>query len=290
MSMAKVVKWIVLLCILHVIFLLYSCEMPSIFNSKSDDFYNPEKMQTIPDIISLKTTGGFAGVNQSANLESNLAHLYGYAKYPEWQCKITDLELQELTNLFLTNEFYHFENEYFSDMVDVFYYEITFSYEGLSKTVNTDYFAAPKKLRTILDELIKLIDDLFNRGPELQLVLNKTTMAIDDTLRMRFLVINPSPNSLALQFNTSQKYDFFIAPRNYQYDQNSLLWSWAHDKAFLQVITTHTMPPSDTLIFEESWYGRSNTGEPATGDVLVSAKLTAFPGGCTPEQIVTITE
>jgi hypothetical protein len=39
-----------------------------------------------------------------------------------------------------------------------------------------------------------------------------------------------------------------------------VLWNWAHDRAFLQVPTMILLPPGGTVVYTETWDGRSNQG------------------------------
>jgi hypothetical protein len=75
-------------------------------------------------------------------------------------------------------------------------------------------------------------------------------------INIRIDKTNASGESRSLILPTSQQYEITL------YDLNdTLIWNWAHDKAFTQANVTQTFEPHETKTFEEAWNQTSNDGK-----------------------------
>jgi hypothetical protein len=53
-----------------------------------------------------------------------------------------------------------------------------------------------------------------------------------------------------------------------------LIWNWAHDRAFEPVMTTLVLAPGGTVVYTETWDGKSNEGETVgTGGYVIMARI-----------------
>lgn len=69
-------------------------------------------------------------------------------------------------------------------------------------------------------------------------------------------VSNTSGRKLDTEFTSSQEYDFEIV------SEGKRVWRWSEDKFFLQVITSKTISPGSSMVFQTNWDGKGSDGKP----------------------------
>ncbi|HHY82610.1 MAG TPA: LysM peptidoglycan-binding domain-containing protein [Clostridiales bacterium] len=69
-----------------------------------------------------------------------------------------------------------------------------------------------------------------------------------DTINMVLTKINLSSQTITLNYNTSQRYDFKIA-----YPSGRSLWRWSDDKSFTQVLGSVSITPSQTIRYHSQF-------------------------------------
>lgn len=285
--MKRVFISLLLLSSLH----LLGCNFPSIFGAD-----NPQaQLSQVAEprlLLQVEITGGFAGVFQQLTVDDSGMAIYIDSFHPgaRWVYRLSEDELQALVNLF--QDFSDLEREYVDTQVaDAFFYAITFYESDLVKTVNTDNFAAPDALKRIVVGLIELIAKITGNGLDLELQLSKTEIVQGESVDLTLLVTNSGQNPLTLHFSSGQFFDFF-ASRDQQSDprgtRRTVLWNWAHDKAFTLSLQDVTLAPGKSQSYQVSWDGVSNDGTIILGEVVVGAELVSVPGGSPTNKVLQI--
>lgn len=69
---------------------------------------------------------------------------------------------------------------------------------------------------------------------------------------MRFVVeaVNPSPDSVTLEFSSAQRYDFVLRSA-----AGDTVWQWSADRAFAQVMGAEPVAPRGALRYQERFAG-----------------------------------
>lgn len=75
-----------------------------------------------------------------------------------------------------------------------------------------------------------------------------------ENITFELAISNIRDSSQALNFSDSQLYDFLVA------SDAQLIWNWAHDKVFAQVLTRLDFAPFETKTFSVVWDQRDNEG------------------------------
>jgi hypothetical protein len=89
---------------------------------------------------------------------------------------------------------------------------------------------------------------------------------------IRLRLPNESSDSAAIWFRSTQIYDLVLVdgwtepPHPPDGDSTGappdrLIWNWAHDRAFAPVETRLVLAPGGTVVYTETWDGKSNEGE-----------------------------
>ena len=265
--------------LLAIVLISGACERVKVFEPEGEE---PTNNESTVEILNVNITGGFAGVNQELRIYADgQAVLENALTYREKRTILAEQEVKEIIRRFAENDFFHLESSYGErDVVDAFYYEISFSNGYNSHRVVTNGFDIPENLKRLLDEINRLVDRVLNDGIELELKLDRDRMAVGDTLNITFSIRNTTDHPIELTFPSSQIADIIIA-RDYEMTQENIVWNWAHDFAFLTVITQHTLMPNEPYAITVSWDGKDNDGTPVHGTFYVSGVLESFRGGQT---------
>jgi hypothetical protein len=93
-------------------------------------------------------------------------------------------------------------------------------------------------------------------GVRAVLAVDPATAAPGDSFAVTLTVVNATPDSVALEFTSGQRYDI----RMLRPDGESV-WTWSMDKLFAQMLGTETIAPGDTLAFRDSAPAPSEPGE-----------------------------
>lgn len=267
-------------------FFTTACEHPKIFSSTDGTDPLSEGSDDAPVIISIKITGGFAGLNQEL-----VVHQGGFIElrnnFPyggSLSAFLTSEQYAYLHSLFLDNQFSRLNERYITEnTADFIYYEITFSQNDLQKTVYADYTAAPPGLKAIIDQLNWHVQQLTQNTLKLRIETSKDSLQAGESVALKLVVENVSGQNLVLFFNDGQRFNFFaqsVLPDNSTGLQRT--WSWEQDKLFDQATHTIELPAANTLEYEIEWDGRDNAGNRYSGNILLGGELVSTPGGTTP--------
>jgi len=281
-----------LLLILSAAF-VWSCDHANLFSPTPD-----EKNQLLVDepsgqtVIEMNVTGGFAGVNEQLLIDANR-----FIRFSDQSRHIeTTLSTEEhsrLVALFIEKDFMHLNSSYVDARIaDAFQFRVIFRYSGSAKEVATDYFTAPSELKTLVDNLRGLIDDLRRQSLTLKIKTSAETLRHGEKLTLALTATNRNDSPVTLQTG-GQKFDFFVLPGGAvtaPTRSSSVLWNWAHDKAFIAIVEAITFQPDESRTYTVEWDGRNNDGDLLEGEVWLGARLVARPGGYSPLRPVVVTK
>ncbi|NIR47315.1 hypothetical protein GWO43_02420 [candidate division KSB1 bacterium] len=265
---------------------LCACDMPSILDDGSQQ---ESRSQEAPILLSVEITGGIAGVNQQLRVDIQGKAVFNdqSIQRKSWTNQLSDSELDSLVNLFLINDYFQLEDRYFDPQVaDAFHYAISFTHDEKTKVVQTDNFGAPENLKRIVEGIHALIDEVRNTGLELRLELSGDELLLGDTVDLTLFVTNSRTTPVTLHFSSGQSFDFYA--RVASADRGAIVWNWAHDKAFIQVLRNVDLEAAETRSYQVTWDGRDNRGRFITGEVFAGAELVSVPGGSPAEKRLTI--
>lgn len=74
-------------------------------------------------------------------------------------------------------------------------------------------------------------------------------------VRLVLRVTNPTDQPITLEFSSGQQYDFAVREAG-----GADVWRWSADKSFMQMLSSHTLSPGDTLEFAEVWNAGDRKG------------------------------
>ncbi len=103
---------------------------------------------------------------------------------------------------------------------------------------------------------------------------------------LRVVVRNTSNRTLQIPMG-GQQFDFRI------YRNGELVWNWAHEKAFIQILQQRTLEPDEEIIYTALWNMRNNAGQPVQpGRYVVRGMfVTALENGnYVADEVITLTE
>lgn len=267
--------------------LVWSCDHANLFSPAPE-----EKNQSLVDepsgqnVIEMHVTGGFAGVNEQLLIDANR-----FVRFSDQSGHIeTTLAPEEHSRfiaLFIEKDFMHLNSSYVDARIaDAFQFRIVFRYSGSAKEVATDYFTAPAELKTLVDNLRGLIDGLRRQSLTLELKTSAETLRHGETLTLTLTATNRNASPVTLQTG-GQKFDFFALPGGVvtaPTRSSSVLWNWAHGKAFIAIVEAITFQPGESRTYTVEWDGRNNNGDLVEGEFWLGARLVARPGGYSPVQ------
>jgi hypothetical protein len=94
----------------------------------------------------------------------------------------------------------------------------------------------------------RTVDDL-----RFEMSVDRVSYAQGDPVRVAMRVSNASGTAVTVK-TTGQAYDVLVRQRG------ALVWQWSHDKAFAQVVRSHTLVPGEAMLFEVAWDQRDLQG------------------------------
>jgi len=276
---------------------VWSCSNANLFspneNTKQQQNLDGPSGQTI---IEMQITGGLAGVNQQLLIDANRFVQFVDRRFPSGSIEtmLTTEELNRLITVFVEKDFVHLKPQYIDpNVADAFNYRIIYRYSGANKQVDTDYFGAPAELRVIVDHLLNLTKPL--GGLTLEFKTSAEQLKHGEKLTLTLAATNRSAAPIVLNYRSGQKYDFFaaatlVAGTNNRVGAQSLLWNWAHDKAFILILINETLQPGESHTFTADWDGRNNKGDLLEGEFVLGSRLVAQPGGYSALRKVVVTK
>lgn len=285
-------KYLILPLFLLLAFSFSACDFPSIL-SGNESSQKPRRNDIGENILDVSITGGIAGINDRVEVSASgrATYVSSFQSGATWTIQLSQDELNSLTNLMQDNHFFELDSQYVDPQVaDAFFYKISFMYGNRSKSVLTDYFGAPDNLKRIVDGLNSLKTQITDNAPKLELSLSRSVIHSGEDVEMNLTVTNTRDATLTLEFSSGQIFDFFAKQIDVISGDSTLVWNWAHDKAFTQVIWKMTLEPGQTKSFDVVWNGKSNAGSLVTGGFIMGARLVSIPGGSPPQKQLTIHE
>ncbi len=269
------------------------CDFPTLLSSEANDRQR-ENAPGAPMLFEVEITGGIAGVWQQLSVTSDGVATFSLHLRDGRQRRLhlSEEELTQWRRLFQQSQFFNLKDEYLSNVVDAFYYSITFYDQARRKTVLTDGFAGPDGLRRIVNALMDLQQKVWHNGLDLQLQLSQARIRAGDSVQITLLVANTRAEPVKLHFRTGQIFDFYAIPADMREPKELSrvrLWNWAHDKIFTQVLWELTLQAGESRSFQVIWDGRGNDGRQLTGSMLIGAELRSVPGGRPQSQALEIT-
>ena len=76
-----------------------------------------------------------------------------------------------------------------------------------------------------------------------------TSFVMGEAIRFDLEVLNRTNREKNLQFPDGQIYDIYVLAS----DSSQVVWRWAEDKSFPQVVTTLTFPPNSSKLYSVAW-------------------------------------
>jgi len=274
-------NWVTLFLFVTIIWIgVFSCNSIKIFGPEKSNADN--SMQKDETILRVKITGGFAGINETIELQtSGSAMVRGAIQANEKRVQLKLEEVSDIFTTFMTNDFFALKSNYISkDVADAFYYDIYFNSGEKEHSVVTNGFDVPQNLSRILEKIHWLENRIMNDGLVLELSVDKQNVTPQDSLRITFTATNTSSENLKIKFTSSQIFDL-LAYNSPDLTDEHIIWNWAHGKGFLQVITEREIPAGEVLTSDYLWDGRDNNGNRVKGIVYIVGSLLSTPGGTT---------
>lgn len=106
---------------------------------------------------------------------------------------------------------------------------------------------------------------------------DKQNYSLGESVKITFIVENPTQQDIAFRFSSGQKYDIWA-----EKDGNEA-WRWSHGRSFTQALTSLTLKPGERRVFEETWSQASNEGRQVSpGAYSIFAQLTTMQPSPTP--------
>ena len=91
---------------------------------------------------------------------------------------------------------------------------------------------------------------------ELTLDGGRTTFSQGEPVSMTLSISNCGDEEVIRFYSSGQRYDFVVSDT-----EGQDVWRWSHDKAFIQVIGSQVLVPSETVTYTEVWNQNDNTDE-----------------------------
>ena len=106
---------------------------------------------------------------------------------------------------------------------------------------------------------------------------DKQNYELGETVKITFIIENPTQQDVTFRFSSGQKYDIWVV------GDTGEIWRWSRGKAFTQAFTSLTLKPGERRTFEEAWNQTSNQGnQAAPGTYSIFAQLTTIQPRPTP--------
>ena len=97
------------------------------------------------------------------------------------------------------------------------------------------------------------------------LTVSMDARVLGDSVHLSLHVTNISTDPVALEFPSSQQYDFVVRG-----EDGATVWSWSAARSFAQVLTADTVAPGATRSYTEVW-----GPDAMTGDYVAEGRLLA---------------
>lgn len=85
------------------------------------------------------------------------------------------------------------------------------------------------------------------------------------SVRLVLHVTNAGEAPLALNFSTSQRYDFIVEAAS-----GEEVWRWSDDMAFMQALSQDTLPPGESWTMDAVWDPEDRSGQYVATGVLTA--------------------
>jgi len=268
---------------------IVGCDFPRLFDSE-----NPRPRWQREDslgsrvYIDMEIIDGFATVRQRlAIAEDGRATVTGLSDLPVRWDRLSPGEVQGLAATFFANDFLHLRDSYpaATDQAGRLTWVVTFRYEDVTKTVQADEASVPPELHNIIETLRGVMGKIANNGLALELELSSRSMRAGESVTLKLTVANRRGEDLTLHFASGQVFEFYAQAARFEVTTGPIpappAWSWSHDRAFTQIVWAMPLPVNEERGYEVTWDGKTNTGEPMIGQVLITAELKSTPGGRT---------
>lgn len=270
--------------------LITACDFNILSNNEKQAALADEST-VVETLLHVSVTGGIAGVDQSLTVnDAGLAsYVDSFRPGAKWARQLSASELEDLTNLMLSNGFLQLQDQYIDAQVaDAFLYTISFTHEGVTHTVQTDDFGAPENLKRIVTGIVKIISEMTGNGLVLEMSLSTLELKPGENIDLGLNITNIGSDAMTLNFLSGQVFDFCALPVGDTATNENLVWNWAHDKVFTLALWQLELQPGETRSYQISWDGRDNSGEQLNGDFAIQAKLVSLPGGTAEQKILHI--
>ncbi len=124
----------------------------------------------------------------------------------------------------------------------------------MSRSLPSTGFVDIRTWRHLLDDSQGALDsppyhvEMALSGLLMLLSVDKPAYGPGETIHMSFINTNLSGQTITLNYNTSQRYDFKLS-----YPSGRTLWRWSDDKSFTQVLGTLSLSPGQSVRYEEQF-------------------------------------
>jgi hypothetical protein len=193
--------------------------------------------------------------------------------------RLDESALEEVARWFDEAGFVNLEDRYLSGRrPQGRFYEVVLGDGDVRKRVLAEAGLAPEPLLRLVESLSGLVDRVLANRPEPPAIAGY--MAVDPPLGeagsdrvLKLTLFNHSPETVTLIFPTTQLYDLLILRPGWGPSDRGpgdsdappdrphvLIWNWAYERDFAQVVTELTFAPGEAKEFEETWDGLSNAG------------------------------
>lgn len=97
---------------------------------------------------------------------------------------------------------------------------------------------------------------------ELSITTDKKTYAVGTAIKITLAAKNTTPQPMNLNFSSGQRYDFML--REGVKPDGKIVWHWARDKMFAQMMSAQKLEPGKSLTFTATFDPKATAGEGGT--------------------------
>ncbi len=261
-----------------------ACDFPSPFSGddqKADTTQEALESGTI--FFNVDISGGFAGVRQILQVDESGNVFFKDSLRPgaTWKILLAPAQLEDIKKVMTENDFFGLNDSYIDTRTaDAFIYAISYRENDQNKTVHTDGISVPENVTRIIQGILELVSKVTSFGLQFDLQLSQSQIKPDENVEMTLLISNVSDQPIRLRFDSGQVFDFLAVKEPVVGDgPESVVWNWAHDKAFTLQILAFSIQPGETKSYQVTWDGRDNNGDAVNGRFAIRAVLVSIPGG-----------
>ena len=261
-----------------------ACDFPSPFSGDDQKADTPqEALEPGTIFFNVDISGGFAGVRQNLQVDESGNVFFKDSLRPgaTWKILLAPAQLEDIKKLMTENDFFGLNDSYIDTRTaDAFIYAISYRENDQNKTVHTDGISVPENVTRIIQGILELVSKVTGFGLQFDLQLNQSQIKPDEDVEMTLLITNVSDQPIRLRFDSGQVFDFLAVKEPVVGDgPESVVWNWAHDKAFTLQILAFSIQPGETKSYQVTWDGRDNNGDAVNGRFAIRAVLVSIPGG-----------